>query len=113
MQINDENVKLVLSQNIKMSRLALGYTQENVAESSEISVNFLKDIENTRSGISITTLVNLCKSLKSTPKQLLKDFFEDSVDKSDTILQRINLLDEYQKNAVLALIDYFNQNKNQ
>ena len=76
MQINDENVKLVLSQNIKMSRLALGYTQENVAESSEISVNFLKDIENTRSGISITTLVNLCKSLKSTPNQLLKDFFE-------------------------------------
>ena len=45
MQINDENIKLVLSQNIKMSRLALGYTQENVAESSEISVNFLKDIE--------------------------------------------------------------------
>ena len=45
MQINDENVKLVLSQNVKMSRLALGYTQENVAESSDISVNFLKDIE--------------------------------------------------------------------
>ena len=48
-----------------------------------------------------------------TPSVFGKDFFEDSVDKSDTILQRINLLDEYQKNAVLALIDYFNQNKNQ
>ena len=113
MQINDENVKLTLSQNIKMSRLALGYTQEQVAEESDISVNFLKDVENTRSGISLTTLINLCKSLKSTPNQLLKDFFKDSVDKSDNILQQINLLDEYEKNAVLSLIDYFNQNKKQ
>lgn len=111
MQINDENVKLVLSQNIKMSRLALGYTQENVSEASDISVNFLKDIENTRSGISITTLINLCKSLKSTPNQLLKDFFEDSVNNSNTIFQNINILDEYEKNAVLSLIDYFNKNK--
>lgn len=111
MQINDENVKLVLSQNINMSRLALGYTQENVAEASDISVNFLKDIENTRSGISITTLINLCKSLKSTPNQLLKDFFEDSVNNSNTIFQNINILDEYEKNAVLSLIDYFNKNK--
>lgn len=111
MQIKDEDVKLILSQNIKMSRLSLGYTQEKLAEESEISVNFLKDIENTRSGVSLTTLISLCKSLKCTPNQLLKDFFKDDVDKSDNILQRINLLDEYEKNAILSLIDYFNQNE--
>ena len=45
MQISDEDVRLVLSQNIKSARSSIGYTQEKLAEESEISSNFLKDIE--------------------------------------------------------------------
>lgn len=110
MQISDEDVRLVLSQNIKSARSSIGYTQEKLAEKSEISSNFLKDIENQRSGISLTTLINLCKSLKTTPNQVLKDFFKDSTEQSDNILQQINLLDDYEKRAVLTLIDYFIKN---
>lgn len=109
MQISDEEVKLVLSQNIKLARAMLGYTQENLAEDSEISVGFLKDIESTRSGASLATLISLCKSLQTTPNQLLKDFFQDSVEESENITQKINLLNDFEKDAVLTLIDYFNK----
>ena len=109
MQINDDEVKLVLSKNIKSARAISGFTQETLAEDSDISVGFLKDIESTRSGVSLSTLITLCKSLNTTPNQVLKDFFKDSVDKSDNILQQINLLDEYHKDAVLSLINYFNK----
>lgn len=109
MQINDEEIKLVLSKNIKLARTKLGFTQETLAEDSEISTGFLKDIESTRSGASLSTLITLCKSLNTTPNQILKDFFKESVDKSENILQKINLLDEYHKDAILSLIDYFNK----
>lgn len=112
MQINDEDIKLVLSKNIKLARAITGVTQEALAEDSEISVGFLKDIESTRSGVSLSTLITLCKSLNITPNQVLKDFFNDSVDKADNILQQINLLDEYHKDAVLSLINYFNSHTN-
>lgn len=112
MQINDDEVKLVLSKNIKLARALTGMTQEALADNSEISVGFLKDIESTRSGASLSTLITLCKSLNTTPNQILKDFFSTSVDKADNILQQINLLDEYHKNAVLSLINYFNTNTN-
>ncbi len=109
MEINDEEVKSVLSKNIKLARAVTGFTQEALAEDSDISLGFLKDIESMRSGASLSTLITLCKSLKITPNQILKEFFKDSVDKSDNILQQINLLDEYHKDAVLSLITYFNK----
>ena len=76
MQINDDEVKLVLSKNIKSARAISGFTQETLAEDSDISVGFLKDIESTRSGVSLSTLITLCKSLDTTPNQVLKDFCE-------------------------------------
>lgn len=114
MQLTDKDVKSVLSKNIKLSRAIAGLTQESLAESSDISLTFLKDIESTRSGVSLTTLINICKSLKTSPNQLLRDFFKDTVDKSDNIIQQIDLLDDYEKDAVLSLINYFtkyNSNK--
>lgn len=111
MQVNDEDIKLVLSKNIKLARLSLGFTQEILAERAEISPGFLKDLESSRSGASLSTLITLCKSLNTTPNQILKDFFKDSTDKSENILQEINLLDEYHKDAILSLIEYFNKHE--
>lgn len=108
MQIDNEEVKLVLSKNIKLARNILGLTQETLSEKAEISLSFLKDVESTRSSISLSTLISLCQSLETTPNQLLKSFFVDSVDTSNNILQQINLLSDYQRNAILTLIHYFN-----
>lgn len=110
MQVTDEKLKEVLSQNIKSARLSSNFTQEILAEKSDISLNFLKDIEGARSGTSLLTLINLCHSLNITPNELLKDFFKDDYDTSENLTQQINLLNNYQKNAISTLIQYFNDN---
>lgn len=111
MQLNDEKLREILSQNIKSARLSSNLTQESLAEMSEISLNFLKDLEGARSGTSLLTLINLCHSLNTTPNELLKDFFKDSYDKSENLTQQINLLNDYQKDAVYTLIQYFKNNE--
>ena len=110
MQVNDDNLREVLSQNIKSARLSSNLTQENLAEKSEISLNFLKDIEGSRSGISLVTLINLCNSLNTTPNELLKDFFKDAYNKSEDLAQQISFLNNYQKNAIYSLIEFFKNN---
>lgn len=111
MQLTDDTLREILSQNIKSARLSSNLTQELLAENSDISLNFIKDIEGGRSGISLLTLVNLCKALNTTPNELLKDFFKNEYNTSETLVQQINLLNEYQKNAVYTLINYFKSNE--
>ncbi len=107
LNINDEKIRNVLSKNIKFSRLSSELTQDALAEDANISLSFLKDVESAKSGTSLLNLINICKALNTTPNQLLKDFFKDSLDKSEHIEQQINLLTDYQKDAVLTLIQYF------
>lgn len=111
MLVTDEMLREVLSQNIKSARLSSNLTQENVAEMSDISLNFLKDVEGGRSGTSLPTFINLCYSLDRTPNELLKGFFKDSCDKSENLTKQINLLNDYQKDAVCTLIQYFIDNE--
>ena len=108
MQINDDVLRQILSKNIKSARQNLNLTQEALAELSDISLNFLKDLESAKSGTSLLTLVKLCHALKTTPDQLLKDLFEESFESNNNLMQKIGLLNEYEKNAILSLIDYFN-----
>ena len=110
MQINDNDLKEIISKNIKSIRQSANLTQESLAEKSDISLNFLKDIEWNRSGISLTTLINICYSLNVTPNELLKDFFKDSFNDSENLVQQINLLNNYQKEAIYSLIQYFKNN---
>lgn len=111
MQLNDDKLREILSQNIKTARLSSNMTQENLAELSEISLNFFKDVEGGRSGISLLTLINICHALNITPNELLKDFFKESYDKSENMTQQINLLNAYQKDAICTLIQYFKNNE--
>lgn len=111
MQLTDEILREVLSKNIKSARVSSNLTQEALAEMSNISLNFLKDVEGSRSGTSLLTLINLCYSLNVTPNELLKDFFKDSYNKSENLTQQINLLNDYQKDAIYTLIQYFNNNE--
>lgn len=110
LQINDDNVREILSQNIKNARLSSNLTQENLAEKTEISLNFLKDVEGARSGVSLVTLINLCNSLNVTPNELLKDFFADKYNKTEDLSQQISFLNDYQKDAVSSLVQFFKNN---
>lgn len=110
MLIDEEILKQVLSVNIKSARLKLNLTQDELAERSNISNAFLKDIESGRSGASLVTLINLCKALGTTPNDILRECFSDDHLNYTNLLQQITFLDDYEKNALYTLIQYFNTN---
>lgn len=62
-----------------------------------------------RSVSSLINFINLCKSLDKTPNEILRDFFSNPVD-DDNLVQQISLLDNYEKDALYTLIQYFNTN---
>ena len=50
------NIRKVLGANVKYYRYIIGYTQEQLAEKSELSPRYISDIENSKGNISIDTL---------------------------------------------------------
>ena len=109
MQINENEIRNILAKNIKNVRTKNGYTQEQLADLSNISYDFIKDIEIARTNISLTTLLSICNALKVTPNELLKDFFVFISD--DDLAKQINLLSDYERNAIYSLLNYFNDSQ--
>jgi transcriptional regulator with XRE-family HTH domain len=62
--IKTEQLRGILSANIKARREALGYSQEKLAEFAGISARMIKEIEGGRTWISDRTLIKLAESLK-------------------------------------------------
>ncbi|GHP14454.1 hypothetical protein YK48G_18790 [Lentilactobacillus fungorum] len=58
---------------VKQRRKQLGMTQDQLAELSELSINFLSKFENRgKQNISVTTLLKLADALRLEPIDLLK-----------------------------------------
>ncbi len=108
MQIDENEIRNILAKNIKNIRTQNGYTQEQLAELSNISYDFIKDIEIARTNMSLTTLLSICNALNVTPNGLLKDFFSFTDD--NDLARQINLLSDYERNAIYSLLNYFNNN---
>ena len=66
-----ESLRKILSDNIRACRKALHLTQERLAESADISLSYLADIEHCKTWISDRTLLRLAQSLHRQPFELL------------------------------------------
>lgn len=60
-----------LGKRIAQRRIALGYKQNELAEKVDMSNNYLSNIENGHSIPSLTTFVNICMQLETTPDVFL------------------------------------------
>lgn len=109
--MTDDELRNILSKNIKNARIKSGYTQEQLAELSHISLSFLKDIEACKSGVSLLTLLNIYNALKITTDELLKDCFHFSFIDGNNLAQQINMLSNYDKNAIYSLLTYYNNSQ--
>lgn len=67
---------------IRRRRLALGLTQEQAAEKIERALRFYSRIELGDVGMSVDTLLAICKMLKTTPDALLLSISTDDNDAS-------------------------------
>lgn len=103
--INDEDIKKVLRKNIKSKRTSLNLTQDQLAEKANISTEFLKCIENGYRLGSLTTFINLCMSLDTTPNTILYELFEDKQNEDIDLNSKINKLSKRDKNIIKNLLD--------
>ena len=93
-----------LGERIAKRRKVLNLTQDNVAEATGLSNNYISNIENNHSIPSIETLLKLCVVLDITPDYFLLGIFRHT---NDSLLSRINqkikLCDEKKQ----ELVDHF------
>lgn len=67
------SIRKVLGDNIKYYRFKIGYTQEKLAELTDLSPRYISDIENYNGNISVDTLENIARCLKVEYYLLLKE----------------------------------------
>ena len=104
--MEEQELRGILSNNIKRCRLKNNLSQLALAEKMDISTNFLSDIERCKAWISPNTLVKLASVLNIEPYELFKaDALLSSTEKS--ILQ--NYADENLK-AVLSVMNQLREN---
>lgn len=89
MDLDLKDVNKKIGQTFKEIRKSKKYTQEEVAEKSNVTPEYLSKFENGKYNASIYNIILLCNSINTSPMQLLHFFFEDT---NDTIMS--NLLDE-------------------
>ena len=87
MLLTGNDIAKVLGPNIKKARIERGYTQEFLSEQVNISIDLLRNIENSRNIGSVPTLLNLCNFLEITPNAMFKDLYTTKDDTLDTKLQ--------------------------
>lgn len=111
--INKTNILTTLGKNIRKIRLQKGITQENLACDIQKSVNFISLVENGKTGISIPTLVDICKILNTDFNSLFADIITTSDIKNDNyIINSFKFLEEKDKLIVKQLITYIINSKN-
>lgn len=107
MKGNKENTLKVIGQNIKQIRLLKNLTQEELAEKLDKSINFISLIERGESGISISTIIDICNALQINSDELFNGLIDKQVVTDDAfITNSLNMFNREDKKIVKAVIDY-------
>lgn len=102
-----------IGKNVKRIRLLRGLSHETLANDLDKSINFVSLIERGESGLSIQTLVDLCRILEVDANTIFEGVIAPSPEMVDNyITKSLNLFNEKDKTMVTDLIDYIISSKN-
>lgn len=106
--ITDKNMVLqTIGNNIKTLRLSKGMTQEQLAERLNRSVNFVSLIELGKSGMSVTTMIDICNILDIDVNCIFKGLLDYEVKDCDKkILNNILILSDEDREIIEKLIEH-------
>lgn len=112
MKENKENTLKIIGQNIKRIRLLKNLTQEELAEKLEKSINFISLIERGESGISISTIIDICNALQINSDELFNGLIDKQVVTDDEfITNSLNMFNREDKKIVKGLMEYIVNSK--
>jgi transcriptional regulator with XRE-family HTH domain len=100
--MEEQELRGILSANIKRCRMRNNLSQLGLAEKLDISTNFLSEIECCKAWISPNTLVKLAAALNIEPHELfMTDTFLSNEEK--------DILQAYSKENIKAVLSIFNR----
>lgn len=103
-----EQTRTEIGDRIRDVRISHKMTQAEFAESVDISINFLSEIENGRKGLSYETLYNLCYNLSVSADYILFGTENEGIDYQ----QIIDISNKLSINELERLIEYLEALKN-
>lgn len=99
--MKDDAKMIILGQNIREIRTNLNLTQDEFSEKLDITPNHLSKIENGNVGVTVDTIINICKITNCSPISLFKGLVQFS-----NIHDKFELLDARDKDVIEKLISY-------
>ena len=94
---------------LKMIRKSNGYTQGKLAESVDVSVRYISDIEQDRSMPSFEVLIRICNIFKISLDQVFSEYLKVKKNKSlEYSLAGYDKLSKQDKKTIDHLIMFFN-----
>ena len=98
-----------IGKTLKMIRKSQGYTQEKVAEMTEVSVRYISVIEQDRSMPSFEVLIRMCNLYKVSLDQIFNEYLKVKKNRSlEYSLAGYDKLSRDHKRTIEHLITYFN-----
>lgn len=94
-----------IGKRLKEIRISKGLTQEYVANMADVNTSHISNIENNRTKISLTTLVQICNALGVTIDYVLRDEYSDTSSVLEqSILKELQNCDDDMKERILQII---------
>lgn len=100
-----KEVNKIIGNTYKQIRKSKKFTQEEVAEKSDLTPEYLSKFENGKYNASIYNIILLCKAIDTNPTQLFNQFFDDnSAAIITTITDELKDMDVSDQKLILSLI---------
>ena len=104
---NNSNICKILGSNIKKIRTLEGISQEKLAEKIGKSAHFISVLERGESGLSISTVIDICNALNTDPNTIFACAFANSNSCTDNFLNKsLSNFDDKDKDMVSYLVNY-------
>ncbi len=101
-----------IGKNIRKYRKQQGLTQEQLAEMSNLSTNYLGSIERGEKTLTLKTLIGIVNALSITADLLLCDSIKNGYKiKSSLITEKLERLSPSERNKILKMIDIMLEEK--
>lgn len=112
-EITKSDVLQTIGKNIKRIRLLRGFSQQNLADDLDKSVNLISLLENGKTGPSVETIIDICKILNVDANAIFEGVIAPTDIKDNAfIIDSLNLFDKTDKDMVTNLINYIINSKN-
>lgn len=104
---NNSNIAKIIGRNIKQVRSLEGISQEKLAELISKSSHFISLLERGESGLSVATVIDICRVLNTDPNTILAGAFDNSSIHTDSFLNKsLETFSDRDRELVSYIVDY-------